>query len=286
MIQVTETTPFVLQATSMNNALMLGSVRQHELTGAAEEQNAQLEAEIAERKRMERELRESEKNLSALLAEKEVLAREIHHRVKNNLQVIASLLSLQAGQSDDPRVANALSEAGGRVRAIGQLHETLYASSNLAEVNFGEYIQQLTDELQRLYGRPEISMSVSSDDIVLGMDIAVPLGLIANELILNCFKHAFPPGREGRVTVTAEYLRDSVHPGESLDDDSIRLRVRDNGTGLPPGFQASNTKSLGLRIVNLLGRQLRAEIKATTDAGLSFTVTVPSPEQSYRADGT
>lgn len=280
LIQVTETTPLLLQATSMNQALMVSSVRQHELTAAAEEANAQLQAEITERRKVEQELRESEQNLSALVKEKQTLVQEIHHRVKNNLQMVVSLLSLHSRQANDLRVVEALSEAGGRIQAIARLHETLYASENLAEIHFGEYLQHLTNELQQLHSRAEITMQVFTEDMVLGMDTAIPLGLIANELILNCLKHAFPAGRKGRVTVSVEYIRDNVPLGESLDQTAIRLRVQDNGIGLPAGLEIDRTESLGLRLVQLLARQLHAEVQVHTGAGLTFTVSVPAPAPS------
>jgi two-component sensor histidine kinase len=236
--------------------------------------------DITERKKAEQQLRESEQHLSVLLQEKQTLVQEIHHRVKNNLQVIVSLLHLHAGQTNDPRVVEALSEAGGRVQAIARLHETLYASDTLAEVNFGEYLQHLTDELRHLHGRAEIIVQVFTDDIVLGMDTAIPLGLIANELILNCFKHAFPSDRGGRVTVSVKYVRDSVRSDESLDKAAIRLCVQDNGRGLPPGVEVNKADSMGFRLVQLLGQQLYAQVQAHTEAGQRFTVTVPPPAKS------
>ncbi|MBV8708256.1 MAG: PAS domain S-box protein [Acidobacteriaceae bacterium] len=238
--------------------------------------------DITERKQMEQQLREGKQNLSALLKEKQTLVQEIHHRVKNNLQMIVSLLSLHAGQTTDPRVIEALSEAGNRVQAIARLHESLYASSNLAELNFGEYLRDLTNELQHLQGRAEISVQVFTEDIVLGMDMAIPLGLIANELILNCLKHAFPAGREGRVTVSVEYVRDSVKAGESLDEAVIRLRVEDDGIGLPSGLDIERTESLGLRLVQLLAQQLQAAVQAQTGTGLTWTVSIPPPTSSHK----
>jgi two-component sensor histidine kinase len=166
------------------------------------------------------------------------------------------------------------------VQAIARLHETLYSSQSLAEINFGEYLRQLTHELQQLHSREEITVEVLTDDFVLGMDTAIPLGLFANELILNCFKHAFPSGQQGRVTLSVEYVRDSVGFGESLDDAFIRLRVRDNGKGLPPGIDVNNTDSMGLRLVQILGRQLHAEVQAQDETGLIFTVLVPPLSKS------
>ncbi|MBV9937817.1 MAG: sensor histidine kinase, partial [Acidobacteriaceae bacterium] len=141
-------------------------------------------------------------------------------------------------------------------------------------------------------GRAEISVQVFTEDIVLGMDMAIPLGLIANELILNCLKHAFPAGREGRVTVSVEYVQDSVKAGESLDEAVIRLRVEDDGIGLPSGLDIERTESLGLRLVQLLAQQLQAAVQvlaqqlqaavqAQTGTGLTWTVSVPPPTSSH-----
>jgi two-component sensor histidine kinase len=159
--------------------------------------------DITERKQMEQQLRVSEQNLAALVEEKQTLVQETHHRVKNKLQTIVSLLSLHAGQARNRQVIEVLSEAGGGVQAIARLDERLYTSATLTDIHFGEYLRNLTEELRRLHGRAEIAVQVLTEDIVLGMDTAIPLGLIANGLILNCFKHAFPADRFGQVTVSS-----------------------------------------------------------------------------------
>jgi len=225
--------------------------------------------DITERKKMEQQL-------LTLVKEKETLVQETHHRVKNNLQMIVSLLGFHAEQANDPRVMEALSEAGGRVQAIARLHQALYKSENLTEIDFGEYIEQLTNELRDLHSRAEITVQVFTEDIVLGMDAAIPFGLIANELILNCFKHAFPSGRAGTLTVSVESVRDGVAPGESLDDALIRLRVQDDGIGLPSGYEVEKAESMGMRLVQLLVRQLHAQLEVQSLNGLTSTVTVRS----------
>ena len=231
--------------------------------------------DITERKRLEEELLERERRLSELVKEKELLVTEIHHRVKNNLQTVVSLLSLHANSTSDPRVVEALLEAGGRVQAIARLHESLYASANLAEINFGDYLRQLTDELRNMHGRAEISLQVDVDDVVVGMETAVPLGLIANELIVNSLKHAFPSGRAGHVNVAFEYVYASVLPGEPLDEASVRLRVEDEGIGLSPDIVVGKTNTLGLRIVRLLGQQLHAHVDFHSIGGVQVCVTFP-----------
>jgi chemotaxis protein methyltransferase CheR len=221
------------------------------------------------------ELYDQQQQLRQLVRDKEVLVQEVHHRVKNNLQTIASLLSLHSGYTDNPDVTAALAEAGGRVQVIAQLHEKLYASANLEEVDVGEYLRKLTTTLQKLHGRPEVTFNVDTDDIVLNMEQAAPLGLIANELILNCFKHAFPAGRAGHVAVSLQYVRNSVPNGESLDDGVARLEVQDDGIGLPAGVDTEKTTSMGLALVRLLSRQLRAERVCVTAKGVRWTVTFP-----------
>ena len=231
--------------------------------------------DITERKRLEEDLLDRERRLSELVREKELLVSEIHHRVKNNLQTVVSLLSLHATYTSDPRVVEALSEAGGRVQAIARLHESLYASANLAEINFGEYLRLLVDELRSLHGRAEISFQVEVDDVVVGMETAVPLGLIANELVVNSLKHAFPFGRTGHVNVAFEYVYNSVSPGEPLDGALVQLRVEDDGIGLSAEVIPGETNTLGLRIVKLLGAQLHAQVDFHSVAGVQVCVTFP-----------
>jgi PAS domain S-box-containing protein len=192
--------------------------------------------DITARRRLENDLRHRESKLSGLVKERELAVVETHHRIKNNLQTVVSLLSLHATHTNDPHVIEALLEAGGRVQAIARLHETLYTSPNLTGIDFGEYFRQLVKDLSTVHGRPEISIQMDAEDIVLDMDSAVPLGLIANELIINSFKHAFPFGRAGRIKATIEYARDTIVPGRALDEAMIRLRVEDDGVGLPPGI--------------------------------------------------
>jgi two-component sensor histidine kinase len=201
--------------------------------------------------------------------------QEVHHRVKNNLQTIASLLSFQSRYTDNPDVTAALDEAAGRVQAIAKLHEQLYASANLAQVDVGEYLKKLATTLQDLHGRAEVAFAVDTADIVLNIEQAAPLGLIANELILNCFKHAFPAGRAGHIAVSLQYVRNTVTDVDSLDTCVARLEVQDNGIGLPSGLDAETTTSMGFALVRLLAQQLRAERACVTAAGVRWTVTFP-----------
>ena len=230
-------------------------------------------ADITARKRLEEEVREREQRLSDLVKEKEILVAEIHHRVKNNLQAVVSLLFLQASHTKDARVVEALSEASGRVQVIARLHESLYASSKLSEINFGDYLRHLVEELKSLHGRAQISFEVDSHDVVLEMEEAVSLGLIANELIVNSLKHAFPSGRAGHVQAAIEYIHESVIPGDSLDTALIRLRVEDDGVGLSPEIVPGKTGTLGLKIVQLLSQQLHGQVEFRSVDGVKACVT-------------
>lgn len=229
--------------------------------------------DVTERKRLEMELRDRERALAQVVKDKELLIAEVHHRVKNILQAVVSLLNLHATHTTDPRVIEALSDAGGRVKVIARLHETLYASSDLTKINFGEYLRHLANELRTVHGRPEVSFEIDAGDVVLDMETAVPLGLIANELIINSLKHAFPSGRAGQVRAAIEYVYDSVPPGEPLDDALIRLRVEDDGIGLPSGLIPGETNTLGLKIVKLLSKQLDAHVHFRSVDGVQTRLT-------------
>lgn len=210
--------------------------------------------DITERKAAEDELvrtREqavqSSASLARLLGEKEVLLKEVHHRVKNNLQVISSLLNLQARKASEPAVREALQSSQSRVRSIALLHERLYQSNDLANVDMATYLAGLVSEVFRAAGRPGVRRVVAVDGIELSMELAMPCGLIVNELVTNALKHAFPAGEgEVRVELTRQGGR-------------TRLSVVDDGCGLPPGAQADGT-SLGMRLVRSLTDQLRGQL--------------------------
>jgi two-component sensor histidine kinase len=229
-----------------------------------------------------------EEELRCLVREREVFVQEVHHRVKNNLQTIASLLTLQSRFSSNMEATEALTQAGERVQAIARLHEELYTSSDLGDVNMGEYLRNLTKELQHVHGRPDIKFEVATEDILLTPYRSTSLALIANELILNCLKHAFPAGRSGQVQVSLQQVPTPV-AGESLDSPFGRLQIQDNGVGLAQEVDAQKNKSLGLSIVRLLTQQLRAESECRNTDGVSWSITFPlaihnSQEEANDAD--
>ncbi len=212
-------------------------------------------------------LQETQKRLfekTSLLGEKEILLKEVHHRVKNNLQVISSLLRLQSAQIQDPRVRNALRESQNRVRTMALIHEKLYQSTDLAHVDFAVYLRNLISFLSQSY-RDEtdgIALEVQATEILLDIETAIPCGLIVNELVSNALKHAFPERGEGMVRIC-------LNP---LSDGQLCLSVSDDGIGLPSGLSLHNASSLGLSLVNTLTDQLGGRVEIRNGGGSEFRI--------------
>ncbi|MBI5822953.1 MAG: HAMP domain-containing protein [Chloroflexi bacterium] len=196
--------------------------------------------------------------------EKEILLKEIHHRVKNNLQIISSLLNLQTDQVKDTGTLRALRDSQARVRSMALIHEKLYQSKDLAKIEFGEYVQSLAKDLFRSYQRAlgNIKLNIQVDEIALDLDYAVPCGLILNELMTNTLKYAFPNGRDGSIQVELH-----AGPGQTLS-----LRVTDDGVGIPADLDIFNNKSLGLQLVNSLVKQVDGKLVIENSKGTSFLV--------------
>ncbi|MDD1685865.1 PAS domain S-box protein [Methanoregula sp.] len=210
--------------------------------------------------------KQDEAAIQASLDEKVLLLREIHHRVKNNLQIIISLTNLQMRTMDDPKMKQAMAETRNRVRAMSLVHEKLYQSEDISSIDLAEYTRFLATQLFSFYGIDHRRVSLETDigKIPLDINIAIPLGLIMNELISNSLKHAFPDNMSGTLRIT----------GRS-DGDTFTLSVRDNGTGLPPDFDWKNTESLGLRLITSLVDQLGGTIERKTGSGTEFQITIP-----------
>jgi len=215
-----------------------------------------------------RERQKAAAALSAALAAKEVLLQEVHHRVKNNLQTICSLLNLQAENLPDI-AQQALEESQRRIRSMALVHEQLYGSQDPGELDFAEYTRSLTSDLMNAYrgGREGVRLRLDLEPVLLGANQAISCGLILNELVTNCLKHAFKQSGSGEILVE---LRTE---GEK----TVALRVADDGAGLPPGFDWHESNSLGLRIVAVLTRQLSGTLVHQPGAGASFTLTFVKP---------
>lgn len=204
------------------------------------------------------------------LREKEVLLKEIHHRVKNNLQVISSLVGLQAEGSGDESVREVLRDVTYRVRSMALVHEKLYQSTNLASIDFAEYVRSLLNYLWRAHGSAAAAVRLTFDlePLSLPVDTAVPCGLILNELAGNALKHAFRGRDAGEVTVS---LR-------GTPDGRISLCLRDDGVGLPAGLDWRQARSLGLRLVQMLAGQLNATVELNHHGGTEFRIIFNLPE--------
>jgi PAS domain S-box-containing protein len=215
--------------------------------------------------RDETERQRIEQTILSSLAEKEELLKEVHHRVKNNLQVITSLINLQAAQIEDGRVLALFDETRNRVYSIAAIHELLYRSTSLASIHLADYARQLVPDLVRLYDAQErIETKVEGDGVTLELQRAVPYGLLLNELVSNACKHAFPGGQRGEFTVS---LR--------CEEGHILATVTDTGVGLPSGFDYRQASSLGLRLVHSLTRQLGGTVTVRSGPGTTVEVRLP-----------
>jgi PAS domain S-box-containing protein len=215
--------------------------------------------DITERHLTDEQLRKS-------IAEKEVLLREIHHRVKNNLQVVTSLLQLQSGSIQDPAVVEQFRETQQRVRAMALIHEKLYQSADLNDIDFAEYLRGLVPLVTRSNSRGAIvETKLEIDPCVLDMDRAMPLGLITSELVSNSLKHAFSARQRGAITVRLTSQRGGA----------IVLTVSDDGDGLPESFDPAASKSLGMRLVRALTGQLGGTFTFQNNPGACFQVSFP-----------
>jgi two-component sensor histidine kinase/HAMP domain-containing protein len=209
-------------------------------------------------------LREAEARISRALAEKETLLREVHHRVKNNLQVVHSLLSLQARPGDGSAASLLLEDARQRVRTIALVHESLYQSNDLADVPAAEFLERVAQNVASVFhaSAEDIRLTVQADDIRLDVDQAVPLGLIINELVTNAYKYAFDGRQNGTLEISLR--RDT--------DNDLVLIVDDDGPGLPPDLDVRRPGSLGLMLVQALAGQLRGRVEVGPGPGSRIRV--------------
>lgn len=215
-------------------------------------------SDITERKR-------SEEKIQAALKEKEILLREIHHRVKNNMQIISSLLRLQSKYIKDEKYRVLFEESQNTIRSMSLIHEKLYNSEDMAKLDFKEYIGDLVNSLFHSYGvnTSLITSRINIENVSLGIDFAIPCGLIINELITNSLKYAFPDGRKGEIKIAFSKINENIY----------ELFVGDNGVGIPDDIDIGNTESLGLRLVTMLvNDQLEGEIYLKRNNGTKFRI--------------
>lgn len=197
------------------------------------------------------------------------LIRELHHRVKNNLQVISSLLSLQSMKLEEGEAKMAVEEGRSRIKAMAMIHQKLYLDEDIAEVDTEEYLMQLLQDLSSSFGISEDKLNLKINSTKMDIDTILPVGLIVNELVSNSFKYAFKENQKARLKVNFEVLDNRVH-----------LFIKDNGNGLPKDFDLSKSTSFGLKLVNLLVKQLKGEIQVESNEGLSYDLKFDMKKQA------
>lgn len=204
------------------------------------------------------ESKQAEKQIKDALKEKEILLKEVHHRVKNNLQVISSILNLQSSYVSDENTLNILRESQNRIKSMAFIHESLYQNKDFAQIKFSEYVVNLSNNLVHSYGLNNklIDLKLEIDEVFLNLDDSIPCGLIINELVSNALKYAFSEKEQGEIEIKVK------NKGETL-----YLSVADNGKGLPKNFSIENTQTLGLQLVSSLSEQLDAELKLNSKQG-------------------
>lgn len=201
------------------------------------------------------------------------LLKEIHHRVKNNLNVIIGLLELQSQNIEDLSVKEMFRESINRIRSMAIIHEYLYRSDNQSKIDLSVYIESLADNLLLVYAenKRELLINYSLDNLLVDFDIAIPIGLIVNEVVTNSIKHAFFDKEKGRIDITLE-----------KKDHNINLIIKDDGIGIPVNFDIENNKTLGLQLVKLLVNQLNGKYKIYREEGTTVQIVIPFIESTNK----
>jgi two-component sensor histidine kinase len=269
--------PFIVVSGSVGEdlavAMMRAGAQDYLLKGDLGRLAPAVEREIRDaRTRRQREqavraLSESEERFehqTTLLQERETMLREIHHRVKNNMQVMSSLLSLQSRGASNPETSRMLEENQNRIQSMALLHEILYQSEDLAVVDFPKYVRRMAEHLFRSYGvdSRQIRLCTDLDAVGLELDDALPCGLLISEVISNSLKHGFPEGREGEVRIALHRQSTAM----------VSLVLSDNGVGLPNNLDWTTSRSLGLRLVRALAQQLIAKLEIRSEGGTEVTL--------------
>jgi two-component sensor histidine kinase len=205
--------------------------------------------------------------LAAALEAKDALLKEVYHRVKNNLTTVASLLSLESASIEDERALKSFEECQARIQSMALVHEELYGSKDLSRLDFGPYVSKIARRISYSFGQPsDVELAIECESVPLEAETAVPLGLVANELITNAFKYAFAAGRGGRLAV-----RLSRHP-----PDEAVLSIADDGSGLAEGIDPETTTSLGFQLVRSLARQVEGHAEFFREGGFECRVFFPA----------
>ena len=217
---------------------------------------------IDEQKKIEEQIRNS-------LKEKQILVKEIHHRVKNNLQIISSLLHMQSNGIKDKKLLSIIQESENRVQSMSLVHEKLYQSDMMATIEFSEYIRSLSERLISTYSvYNEIELNFETEQVMLSINTAIPCGLIVNEILTNSMKYAFPGNKKGEISIQLKIKKNDVY-----------LKISDNGIGLPQQLDTAKIKSLGLKLIQILAVQIDGKLEIKSEKGVSFNLTFPNSEE-------
>ena len=227
--------------------------------------------DITDRKRIDRAIRSA-------LKEKEILLQEVHHRVKNNLQIINSILNLQKKFVKDENAITGLEEIQNRVSTMSIIHETLYQNTDVSSIGFPSYLTRIAGNIIQSYrSETQVELITELEDIQAPLDQAIPCGLILNEWVSNAMKYAFPGREKGTITVGLRCVMSDDHP----EEEEIQIEVRDDGVGLPEGFDWGGRDSLGLYLVQALSEQLDGELSAESEEGTRFLVKFRRPKNLF-----
>ena len=222
----------------------------------------------------QQQIESKNRKLNKSLKEKEALLREIHHRVKNNMQIISSMLRLQSRYVKDKKDIEIFKDCINRIRSMANIHEKLYKTEDFAYIDFKLYIKEIAGDLFRSYivNRNLISLNINVEDIFLGIDTAIPCGLIINELISNSLKHAFPVGKNGEIKTILRYS----------NGNKLELIVSDNGIGFPKDIDINETDTMGLGLVGTLTKQLRGKLEIDRSMGTTFRIEFEMPKNNKK----
>jgi len=214
--------------------------------------------------------RRYQEKLQQMIEEKDILFRELHHRVKNNMQIVSSMLQLQEEYITDEVVLSALHDCEQRIDSMALVHETLYRTESLAGIPFGDYLENLAIAVTEGFATVrDIRTEIDVGNIRLSLDTAVTIGLIINELMVNSMKYAFVDRPSGLITIRL-----------TCDDGGCIMRYSDDGVGLPPGFDIEKISSLGMRLVRILAKQIRGQLVVDSEQGAGMMCTVTFPKQA------
>lgn len=217
----------------------------------------------------QKETEEKKEIIESSLKEKEILLKEIHHRVKNNLQIVSSLLNLQANRTNSEELKKTINEAKNRISSMALLHQKIYQSGNLSSIDFQAYIEQMVQSMEAGFNtsKKDITYTIQTNGIILDIDTSIPLGLIINELLTNSYKYAFTDQASGAINIILN----------KKNAEDMELHISDNGKGFPPDFDVSTLNSLGLKLVKGLSNQLKGTIRFENNNGAHSYITFKNP---------